>query len=507
MSTSVEQPRQDRPRFHETALASGLVDEAQLRAAEESTATGIDRATAQPTDWDQAVADRMVQDKLLTPFQAREILAGRRRFRLGQYTVLDEVARGGMGQVFRAEHAMMGRVVAVKVLPRAKATPESEAAFRREMRMLGRLDHENLVRAFDAGYDAMVYYLVTELVPGLDLKRHVQKEGPLDEKAAASLISQAARGLSHAHDQGLVHRDVKPGNLLVMPDGRVKVLDLGLAGSQIEEESSRLGRVVGTMDYIAPEQIRTPDDVGPSADVYALGCTLYYLVSGQVPFPGGTRREKMQRHLYEVPTPIKQLAPTLSTGFCRVLESMMVKDPAERIRSAAEVVERLRPWTPDVPPQVQRRESGAAQDRSGRGFPPPLPDESLQSGRGVASLENQDTPPLTRRRDDDTPWLLPERSTAFDKVRAVVPRLADVAQWPVMARIAQSLPQALLLAGIGGVMFGGAMGVARQINPERFQELMGWFGPIGLGLSAFIVILLAQLIAAQGQSQSHGRRR
>jgi serine/threonine protein kinase len=519
MSTSLEHPRQDRPRFHETALASGLVDEVQILAAAEATAAQVDRATAPPAEWDQALADRMVQDKLLTPFQAREILAGRKRFRLGQYTVLDEVARGGMGQVFRAEHAMMGREVAIKVLPRAKATPESEAAFRREMRMLGRLDHENLVRAFDAGYDAMVYYLVTELVPGLDLKRHIQKDGPLDERAAASVIAQAARGLAHAHEQGLVHRDVKPGNLLVMPDGRVKVLDLGLAGSQIEEESSRLGRVVGTMDYIAPEQIRTPDDVGPSADVYALGCTLYYLVSGQVPFPGGTRREKMQRHLYEVPPPIRQLVPTLSTGFSRVLESMMVKDPAERIRTAGEVVDRLRPWTPDVPPPSQRRESGGAQDRSGRGLPPPLPDDSPQSGRGVAS-DDQDTPPLTRRRDD-APWLQPATSTAASKamhkavntavhkVRSVGPRLGAAAQWPPLTRITQTIPQALVLAGIGGAMFGGAMGVAQQVNPERFRDLMRGLGPISLGVAAFVVIFLAQVLAPlfAPQGRTHKPRR
>ena len=118
MSTPVEQPRRERPRFRETALASGLLDESQVAAAEAAASQVLDQAIAPPSEWDQAVADRLVQDKLLTPFQAREILAGRRRFRLGQYTVLDEVARGGMGQVFRAEHAMMGREVAVKVLPR-----------------------------------------------------------------------------------------------------------------------------------------------------------------------------------------------------------------------------------------------------------------------------------------------------------------------------------------------------------------------------------------------------
>ena len=484
---ATEPARRERQRFRETALASGLVEESQLAAAEASLAGVLQQGKATPADWDEAVADRLVQDKLLTPFQAREMLAGRRRFRLGQYTVLDEVARGGMGQVFKAEHAMMGREVAVKVLPRAKSTPESEAAFRREMRMLGRLDHENLVRAFDAGYDAMVYYLVTELVPGLDLKRHVQKQGPLNEMVAASVISQAARGLAHAHQEGLVHRDVKPGNLLVMHDGRVKVLDLGLAGSQIEEESSRLGRVVGTMDYIAPEQIRAPDDVGPSADIYALGCTLYYAVSGQVPFPGGTRREKMQRHLSAKPTPIAEIAPHLSGEFCRVIEAMMAKDPAERIASAGEVVERLRRWSPDVLATLPRQGFSASGDRS--------PGEP---------------PPLHEHRPHGLPWPAAgdgsEASTAlpFDQL---LPKLVQWFRTQDFLRILRAVPNALVVATVVGLLFGVVMYGVRQFEPGEFDKLMDKLmlgaSPSALGLGAFLLLFVLQLVA----TASAGRRR
>ncbi len=492
MSTSPDQPRPERPRFRDTALASGLVDESQLAAAEASLAGVLDRDTAVAADWDQAVADRLVQDKLLTSFQAREILAGRRRFRLGQYTVLDEVARGGMGQVFKAEHAMMGREVAVKVLPRAKATPESEAAFRREMRMLGRLDHENLVRAYDAGYDAMVYYLVTELVPGLDLKRQVQKYGPLDEYQAASVISQAARGLAYAHEQGLVHRDVKPGNLLVMPDGRVKVLDLGLAGSQIEEESSRLGRVVGTMDYIAPEQIRTPDDVGPSADIYALGCTLYFAVTGQVPFPGGTRREKMQRHLSMTPTPVGELAPRLSGEFCRVIDEMMVKDPAGRIPSATAVVERLRPWTPAASAAMPRR-GDAGRDRS-FAEPPPLPADQPRGRAWLAQWPRQDS--SSRRADDEPPWLVPDDAAVANPAEPLLPRVLDTFRSPVFGRLLRAAPQAFVLAAVISLMFAGAMSVVQKIDPPKFRELLFGLGPVGLGWTAFLLLLSLQLAAA-----------
>ena len=351
-------PRKPRP-FRETALASGLVTALQVDAAEAE----IRAAPAGDVSRDRAIADLLVSQGLLTPFQAEQMLVGRRKLTLGQYKILDAIGQGGMGRVFKAEHVMMGREVAIKVLPREKSTPETEAAFRREIRMLGRLDHDNLVRALDAGHDGKVYYLVTELIDGLDLRKQVRRYGVLDDVAAASVISQAARGLAYAHDKGLVHRDVKPGNLLVTTDGRVKVLDLGLAGSVMEEESTRLGRVVGTMDYMAPEQIRAPDKAGPPADIYGLGCTLYYTLVCEVPFPGGTREEKARRHLSEPPPPVRRFAPHASAGLCAVVEAMMRKDPAERLASAAAVIDRLRPWTPDSPVAMPRQ---PVPGRSGR---------------------------------------------------------------------------------------------------------------------------------------------
>ena len=398
-------------RFRETALASRLVQPGQVEAAEREVRL-ILKAAADPAAWDQAVADKLVSQGVLTKFQAREMLAGRRRFRLGQYTVLDEIGKGGMGQVFLAEHAMMGRHVALKVLPRAKSTPEYEAAFQREIRVLARLDHENLVRALDAGHDAKVYYLVTELVPGLDLRRQVLKYGPLDELAAAAVITQAALGLAYAHEQGLVHRDVKPGNLLVTQDGRVKVLDLGLAGSMFDAESTSTGRVVGTMDYMAPEQIRSPDTVGPTADVYGLGCTLYFTLSGQVPFPGGTRKEKAQRQLTEMPVPLGQVAPHVDAGLVRVVEGMMKKSPAERIGTANEVIHRLRPWTPRSAVPMPRT-SVAAADRqpldAARPLPPPLPFLRDSSVGDPSSSQSAPTP----LGDEGWPTIVDARTPDF----------------------------------------------------------------------------------------------
>ena len=474
-------------RFREVALASGLLTVDQLNEAGAELARERNPSSVTPEDLDKLLAEICVNKGWITSFQAREMLNDRHLFRLGQYTVLDEIGKGGMGQVFRAEHAMMGREVAVKVLPRAKSTPESETAFRREMRMLGRLDHENLVRAFDAGYDAMVYYLVTELVPGIDLKHYVQKHGPLDEETAASVIAQAARGLGYAHEQGLVHRDVKPGNLLVMQDGRVKVLDLGLAGSQLEDEALRIGRVVGTMDYIAPEQIRAPDDVGPSADIYSLGCTLYYAVTGRPPFPGGDRKDKMQRHLNDTPDPVRRLSPHLSEAFCRVIDDMMAKAPERRISSANAVIERLRPWLPDG--QVWNgRGLAVAEAMGGRGHdglrPPPVPSLGGGSDRssGSSFFGTSDSSGGTSTDIGET---IVAAATNFHR------------SW-----IARLVMRALLVAVPGGVGFGWVMSMVRGIDPNRFDEVLRGTTPATLGWRVFLLLFVLQ--AAYGAA---GRRR
>ncbi|MFM8985529.1 MAG: serine/threonine-protein kinase [Planctomycetia bacterium] len=497
-------------RLRETVAASGLLQPGQFEAAESEVRLVMAEAEAGPAAWDQAVADTLVAQGLLTKFQARELLAGRRRFRLGQYTVLDEIGRGGMGQVFRAEHAMMGREVALKVLPRAKATPEYEAAFRREIRMLARLDHENLVRALDAGHDAKVYYLVTELVPGLDLRKQVLKYGPLDDMAAASVISQAACGLAYAHEQGLVHRDVKPGNLLVTQDGKVKVLDLGLAGSTLDPETVGTGRVVGTMDYMAPEQIRFPDAVGPAADVYGLGCTLYFALSGQVPFPGGTRKEKAQRQLTETPVPLGQLVPHVDPAFCRLVEEMMRKSPEDRIHSADEVMERLRTWTPRTRVPMSRTPVAGGDRRpadTARLQPPPLPaaagePASSQSGHGLWP-PGEEGWPASVGPGDDFPWPLhsPPGTTAVFPDRRHAAGLVAALREIITGPSAPELGRAAGIAAVVGVTFGGVMRLIRGLDAERFDGLLGSLSPTGLGVVAFLLLFVVQAAALLGRRQ------
>ncbi len=334
--------------FQRSALLSGLVTREQLDdalAAALKPEFGSPAPRVQVTD-DQ-LARQMIELGMLTPYQAEQLKAGRTKLTLGPYTITDWIAQGGMGQVFKAEHSMMGREVAIKVLPHSRSTPQSVANFLREIRAQAVVDHDNLVRAYDAGHDGNVYYLVTEFVRGTDLRRLVRSQGPLSVEQAAGIISQAARGLQNAHEKGLIHRDIKPGNILVSPDGKAKVSDLGLAGFfQSNEYDPRSHKIVGTADYISPEQIKTPENITPTSDIYSLGCTLYYTVTGKVPFPGGSTRDKARRHCEETPWHPRRFNPDVPEDFVDIIADMMEKDPSRRTKTAAEVFARLEPWTP-----------------------------------------------------------------------------------------------------------------------------------------------------------------
>lgn len=217
--------------FRQSIIASNLVSEAKLR---ETIAVMLQQDGGAKTTAvdipDKDLAARLIELDLLTVYQADQLLAGRIRLNLGPYIVTDWIGQGGMGQVFKAVHAMMGRECAVKVLPLSKSTPDSIENFRREIQTQAKLDHPNLVRAYDAGEDGNVHYLVVEYVPGTDLRQLVRTKGRLTVQQAANIIKQAAEGLAHAHEFNLIHRDIKPGNVLVTPEGVAKLSDLGLAG-------------------------------------------------------------------------------------------------------------------------------------------------------------------------------------------------------------------------------------------------------------------------------------
>jgi len=436
--------------FRNAALLSGLVSQDQLDCGEAAVRAADDDSGSIFDVTDQQLADKLVEMEIITRYQADQMLLGRNKLNLGRYLVTDFIGQGGMGQVFKAVHNVMGRDCAVKILPVHKSTEEAIENFNREIRTLAKLDHPNLVRAYDAGIDGSVHYLVTEFVPGTDLRRLLRSEGPLTMQQAASLIMQSALGLQHAHESGLIHRDVKPGNILVTPDGMAKVSDLGLAGFIGEgDDDPRAGKTVGTADYLSPEHIRNPHEVSLISDVYSLGCTLYYAVTGKVPFPGGTPNSKAQRHLAETPWHPKRFNPDITEEFVEIIADMMEKEPGERIQTAAEVAGRLEPWATEVgvvhaplmksawtPPPVPTGEDEAAQDTdAGR-----LDSEELESSRqGNTSQWSQATSPLAGASQETRHFGVDSSPPVPPPLPIVERRHHDLTQWVVVLGVVVSL--------------------------------------------------------------------
>ncbi len=345
--------------LEQAGLASGLLTQEQIDRAWHAMVDPLRSGERSLNDLsDDVLSDELIKLGYLNRWQAEQLRRGHTKFTLGPYRILDAIGHGGMGYVFKGEHGLLGRIEAIKVLPKSQMDPRSIDAFCREIRAQAQLDHPNLVRLSFADKEGDTYFLVTEFVPGSDLRRLVRHHGPLSERQAALVVSQAAEALAYAHARGLVHRDVKPGNLLVTPEGRTKLTDLGLASFSWDATPiSSMGpvHIVGTPDFIAPEAISSPSDVRRSSDIYSLGCTLYYAVTGKVPFPGGSTRDKLRRHLDEAPITPMRFAPHLDHDLADFIAHMMHKRVEERLGSAAEVVEGLRRWTEGADDSVWRQ--------------------------------------------------------------------------------------------------------------------------------------------------------
>ena len=293
----------------------------------------------------------LVQRGWITPFQINRLLQDRSQdLVLGSYVLLEQLGQGGMGQVFKARHRRLDRIDAVKVIRKEYLDrPNALERFEREARAAARLAHPNVITVYDAGETGGGHFLAMEYAPGVDLARLVKQSGPLPIVQACDYIRQAALGLQHVHERRLIHRDIKPSNLLLTPDGTVKLLDLGLAriGALADATAPSLtdtGTVVGTADFIAPEQARDSRDVDIRADIYSLGCTLYYLLTGKIPFPGETLTAKLLAHQLEEAAPIESLRPDVPPGLVLVVRRLMAKQPAERWQTPAEVAAALQPF-------------------------------------------------------------------------------------------------------------------------------------------------------------------
>ena len=452
--------------FRNSAILSGLISASQLDyalrlARHRMTSEGHPVSVPLP---DRLLADILVEQGHLTHYQADQLCVGRTKLTLGPYLITDWIGQGGMGQVFKAVHQVMGRECAVKVLPLVKATEEARISFIREIRIQAKLDCDYLVRAYDAGQDGNVHYLVTEYIPGMDLRRLVKAHGALPIHQAASIVMQAALGLDYAHKQGMVHRDVKPGNILVTPDGIAKVSDIGLAGFAADlAEDPRAGKIVGTADYLSPEQIRTPLAVNSVSDIYSLGCTLYYAICGKVPFPGGDTTSKLRRHLEDTPWHPRRFAPDISEEFVDIVADMMEKDPSQRVPSAADVALRLEPWAGDAGELTSNRMS------RGPWLAPPPPSldvEGLAAAEAIldrsVQLSHQDTSHVgsgTQGSISDNAAMvqpsIPQNDSSVSQHPLSSNRLSSnrlSSQMLIALTVAVILPPALLLGAILGYL-------------------------------------------------------
>ena len=304
------------------------------------------------------LATTLLKNQLITEYQAKQMLAGKYKgFYLARYKILELLGAGGMGRVYLSEQLSMERLVAIKLisLPKSKKRQEQALArFKREAKAVATLRHSNIIQAFDFAEEHGMPYIVMEYIEGMDTAKIVQKFGPIPWQQVAEYGRQAAEGLEHAHMAGLVHRDIKPGNLLVDSKGQVKILDLGLVSAFDEKSDDSLTvdqDQLGTVDYIAPEQALDSKNVDARADIYSLGATLYAIMTGRILYPDKTTTQKLLLHQTTAPEPIANFVKNVPPELAEIIGKMLAKKPEERYQSAQEVAAALKSFAePKSPP-------------------------------------------------------------------------------------------------------------------------------------------------------------
>lgn len=273
------------------------------------------------------------------------IVAGVRGKKLAHFELIEPIGVGGMAAVIRARDMQLDRTVALKILPPEMAEePENVQRFHHEARSAAKLDHANIARVFFCGEDQGLHFIAFEFVEGMNLRNLLEKRGQLSVGEAVRYIVQIATGLEHAATRGVVHRDVKPSNIIITPEGQAKLVDMGLARNlerQGERDLTHSGMTLGTFDYISPEQALEPREADARSDIYSLGCTLYHMLTGQPPVPDGTPAKKLDHHQHHKPIDPRHLNPEISVEIVRILDKMMAKNPKDRYQRPIHVVHHL----------------------------------------------------------------------------------------------------------------------------------------------------------------------
>lgn len=314
----------------------------------------------------------LIRHQVITPWQARLILRGKfRGFFLGNYKILDQIGKGGMSIVYQVEHLRLKQQRAIKVLPSNYVDDSSRFhRFIREAQTSARLEHRNIVRAFDIDQKKGIHFIVMEYVDGQNLDQLIKSRKQLSFPLIADYLIQVCEGLQFAHDSGMIHRDIKPANLIVDQSGVVKILDLGLALESIDQNEDEKASLtnqhndhLGTADYLAPEQALNSHTVDHRADLYSLGSSMYFLLTGQPPFSEGTVLQRVAKHQTEMPERIELVRPDCPEPLIEICWKLLQKKPDERFQSAADVQLQLQKWLDQGQPITQWTDDGLGMDQ------------------------------------------------------------------------------------------------------------------------------------------------
>ena len=339
-------------------VKEGILSQEELTKLQEASAAGQDCQTS------EGLTELLVQSGKITNYQSDVLLSqDERRLLIADYLILEPIGSGGMGTVYKALHRRMKRIVALKVIRTdLQHVPDRLKRFEREVQTAARLSHPHIVTAYDAGEDRGINYLICEYIDGESLTQMVRDSGPLDFSDALNCIMQVARGLEYAHRQGVIHRDVKPANILVDDQGDLKILDMGLArlqqpddvilGGETQPELTSSQFFMGTIDYMAPEQARNTKLADHRSDIYSLGCTFYFLLTAQPVYPGETTVERILAHREEPIPRLSERVPQVPSEFNAIFEKMLAKSPDDRYQSVTALISDLEKFSTDYEGQT-----------------------------------------------------------------------------------------------------------------------------------------------------------